>query len=126
VGESVVGRPREYACGVIEWKRVPWTLWAYSIALLLAAISIEVKVHGPVPAKVLFVTVMLAWLYLLLRGVRWVWIVTVGIYVLGFVTDLISGSLKWQGVALSLIGITLLLLPVTQRYFSRHTAAAGA
>jgi hypothetical protein len=111
---------------VIEWKRVPWSLWAYSVALLLAAISIEVKVHGPVPAKVLFVAIMLAWLYFLLRGVRWVWMVTIGIYVLGLVLDLISGSLTWQGVALSLIGITLLLLPVTQRYFSSHTAVAGA
>lgn len=110
---------------MIDWKRVPWPLWAYSVAMLLAAISIEVEAHGPIPAKVLFVAVMLAWLYFLLKGVRWVWIVTIGIYVLGLVPDLISGSLTWQGIALSLIGLMLLLLPVTRRHFSSHTAAVG-
>jgi membrane protein insertase Oxa1/YidC/SpoIIIJ len=110
---------------MIEWKRVPWPLWAYSVAVLLAAILIEVKVHGPVPAKVLFAAVMLAWLYFLLKGVRWVWIVTIGIYVLVLVPDLISGSLTWSGVALSLIGLMLLLLPMTRRYFSTRAAAVG-
>jgi hypothetical protein len=110
---------------VIEWKRVPWPLWIYSASLLFSATLIEVKAHGPIPAKVLFAAVMLTWLYFLLKGVRWVWIVTVGIYALGFVADLISGSLKWQGVALSLIGFVLLLLPVTRRYFARESVAAG-
>jgi hypothetical protein len=91
--------------------------------MLLAAISIEIKVHGPVPAKVLFAAVMLVWLYFLLKGVRWVWMVTIGIYVLGLVPDLISGSATWQGVSLSLIGLMLLLLPVTRRHFSSYTAA---
>lgn len=118
-------RPREYACGVIEWKRVPWSLWVYSIAILLAAILIEAKVHGPVAAKLLFVAIMLAWLYFLLRGVRWIWILTIGIYVLGLVPDLISGSLTWQVGILNLIGLMLLLLPVTRRYFSRQTAAVS-
>jgi hypothetical protein len=105
---------------------MPWPLWVYSVGTLLAAISIEIKVHGPVSARVLFAAVMLAWLYFLLKGVRWVWIVTVGIYVLGLVPDLISGSLMWQGLALGLSGLVLLLLPVTRRHFSRHTAALGA
>jgi hypothetical protein len=121
-----VGRPRgEYACGVIEWKQVPWPLWIYSVAMLLAAISIEVTVHGRVPAKVLFAAVMLGWLYFLLKGVRWVWIITIGICVLGLVPDLISDSLAWDGVALTLIGPMLLLLPVTRRHFSSHTAVMG-
>lgn len=118
--------PREYAFGVIEWKRVPWPLWAYAVAMLLAAMLIEIKAHGPAPAKVLFAAVMLVWLYFLLKGVRWVWMVTIGIYVLGLVPDLISGSLTLQGAVLSLIGLMFLLLPVTRRYFSSHTAAAGA
>lgn len=104
---------------------MPWPLWAYSVAMLLGTISIEVKVHGPVLAKVLFAAIMLVWLYSLLKGVRWVWMVTVAIYVLGFVPDLISGSLTWQGVALSLIGLMLLLLPVTRRHFSSHAVAVG-
>jgi hypothetical protein len=111
---------------MIEWRRVPWPLWAYSVIMFLGVILIEVKAHGPIPAKALYPFVMFAWLYFLLKGVRWVWIVTVGIYVLGLLPYLISGSLKWQGVALSLIGLLLLLTPVTRRYFSRNTAAAGA
>jgi len=110
---------------MIDWKRVPWPLWIYSVAMLLAAVLLEVKVHGPVSARVLFAVIMLMWLYFLLKGVRWVWIVTIGIYVLGVVPDLVSGSLTWQGVVLSLIGLMLLLLPITRRYFSSPTAAVG-
>jgi len=84
------------------------------------------QAHGPITAKVLFAALMLAWLYFLLKGVRWVWIITVGISILGFLPNLIAGSLKWQGLALSLVGLLLLLIPVTRRYFSRSTAAAGA
>lgn len=119
------GYLREYASGMIDWKRVPWPLWVYSVAMLLAASLLEVNVHGPVSARVLFAVIMLMWLYFLLRGVRWVWIVTIGIYALGVVPDLISGSLTWQGVVLSLIGLMLLLLPVTRRYFSSPTVAVG-
>lgn len=111
---------------MIEWKQVPWPLWVYSAATLLGAVLIEVQALGPVSAKMLYPFVMFAWLYFLLKGVRWVWIFTVGIYILGLVPYLISGSLKWQGAALSLIGLLLLLLPVTRRYFSSDTAAAGA
>lgn len=110
---------------MIDWKQVPWPLWIYSVAMLLAAILLEVKVHGPALARVLFAVIMLVWLYFLLKGVRWVWIVTIGIYVLGVVPDLISGSLTWQSVVLSLFGLMLLLLPVTRRYFSSPTAVVG-
>lgn len=82
------------------------------------AIVIEVSVHGPLLAKGLYPLVMVAWLYFLLKGVRWVWIVTVGIEVLGLIPYLISGSLGWQGLAVSLVGPLLLLLPATRRYFS--------
>jgi hypothetical protein len=111
---------------MIEWRRVPWPLWVHSAVTLTGTILVEITAHGPIPAKALFVAVMLAWLYLLFRGVRWVWIVTIGIYVLGLVPELISGSLQWRGVTVSLIGLILLLLPVTRRYFSSHGAVAAA
>lgn len=109
---------------MIEWKRVPWPLWIYSAVTLVTAMSLEFGVHGPVSARLLFAAIMLVWLYFLLKGVRWVWIVTIGIYVLGLV-DLISGSLTWRGAALGLVGLLLLLLPATRRYFSRDAAAVG-
>jgi len=87
---------------------------------------IAIGAHGPIPAKVLFVALMLTWQFFLLKGVRWVWIATVGIDVLGLVPYLISGSLEWRGVALSVISPLLLLLPVTRRYFSSQTAVAIA
>src|SRR6476646_3916026 len=110
---------------MIEWRQVPWSLWAYSAVVFLGAILFEVKAHGQIPAKTLFAVVTLVWLYFLLKGLRWVWIGTVGIYVLSLVRDLISGSLEGQGVAFGLMGLVLLILPVTWRYFSGPTAVAG-
>lgn len=109
---------------MIELRRVPWPLWIYSAVVLLGVVLIEIKTHGPTPAKALYVCIMLAWLYFLLKGVRWVWIGTVGIYALGLISYLISGSLKWQAIALSVVGLLLLLLPATRRYFSRSAAVA--
>jgi hypothetical protein len=111
---------------MIEWRAVPWPLWVYSATIFLGVILIEVQAHGPIPAKALYPFVMLIWLYFLFRGVRWVWVVTIGIYVLGLIPDLISGSLQWQGAVLSLVGLLLLLLPATRRYFSSNTVVAGA
>jgi hypothetical protein len=92
---------------VIEWGKVPWTLWVFAALVIVPTILIEVEIHGQVPAKVLFAFVMFAWLFFLLKGVRWVWILTLGISVLGLIPDLISGSLTWQGVASGLLGIAL-------------------
>ncbi len=111
---------------MIEWRRVPWTLWVLAVLWLVGVILIEVKIHGQVPSKVLFPFVMFAWLFFLLKGVRWVWIVTLGISVLGLLTDLISGSLTLQGVASGLLGIVLLLAPTTRRYFAGEPATASA
>lgn len=101
-------------------------MWVYSAVTLLGAILIEIQAHGPVSVKALYPFVMLAWLYGLFKGVRWVWIATVGVYVLGLISYLIPGSLNWRGLAFSLIGLLLLLLPVTRQYFSKNAAAAGA
>lgn len=110
---------------MLKWREVPWPLWIYSAVMLVGMILIEAEAHGPILAKALYPFVMLAWLYFLLKGVRWIWIVTVGTYVLGLIPYLISGSLKWQGVFLSLIGLMLLLLPATRRYFSRTAVVAS-
>jgi hypothetical protein len=87
---------------------------------------IEVEVHGPIPAKVLYPFVMFVWFFFLLRGVRWVWIATLAATVLGFVPDLIAGALTWQGVMGGTISIGLLALPVTRRYFAGDPVIASA
>lgn len=111
---------------MIEWKRVPWPLWLFSAALLVEAILLEVGVHGPVLPRIIFPFVMFAWLFFLLRGVRWVWIATVGASTLGLVSDLVLGSLDLLGAVWSLLGLLFLLLPITRRYvFSRGAAVGG-
>jgi hypothetical protein len=91
--------------------------------LLLGTTLLEFTTHGPVSAKALLAAFMVVWCYLLIQGIRWVWIGTIGIYVVGFITEMISGSLDWLGAALSLIGFILLILPMTRRYFSGDTVA---
>jgi hypothetical protein len=98
---------------------VPWTLWAFAALTVAGVILLEVQIHGPVPPRVLYPFFMLAWLFFLLKGLRWVWIVTLGVSVLGLVTNLISGSFTWHGVALGVISIGLLLMPSTRRYCTR-------
>lgn len=68
----------------------------------------------------LYPAVVLAWVYFLLRGVRWVWVVTVAVSVLGFAIELVSGSLLRWGSALGVIELSLLLLPASRHYFSEE------
>lgn len=109
---------------MIDWKRVPWPLFIYSAFVLLAVIAVDVEAHGPMPAKVLYVALVIAWLYFLLKGVRWVWIATLAAHVLT-VVHLISGSLTLLGLVGSLVGLTLLLLPAVRRYVFSHTDVIG-
>jgi hypothetical protein len=74
---------------------------------------------------VLFPTLIFAWLYFLLDGVRWVWIVNLAILVLGLVLEVAFAPLDWHD-AVSLIGLVLLLLPVTRQYFSTGSTAPVA
>lgn len=111
---------------MIELRRVPWPLWVYSVVMLLGVIVVEAKAHAPILAMVLYLLVVVAWLYFLLKGVRWIWIVTVGLYVLGLILYLIADSINWEGIATSLIGLLLLLLPATRRYFSSHRTVVSA
>jgi hypothetical protein len=97
----------------------------FAALVLVPVILIEVEVRGPIPVKVLYPFVMLAWLFFLLKGVRWVWIATLAATVLGFVPDLIAGSVTWQGVMGGAISIGLLLLPVTRRYFVSEPVVAS-
>lgn len=110
---------------MIEWGKVPWSLWAFAALTVAGGILIEIQISGQIPSKVLFPFVMFAWLFFLLKGVRWVWIATLGIIVLGFAGDLISGSPTWHGIVLGLINPALLLLPVTRRYFASEPEAAA-
>lgn len=82
--------------------------------------------HGAARGKVISAVVMLAWIYFLLRGQEGVWILTVVFSALGFAVGVMTGSISWYESALALLGLGLLLLPVTRRYFSGESAAVAA
>jgi hypothetical protein len=102
---------------MVEWRRIPPTLWLFSAVALAETVLVEIQADGPVAAKVLFGALMLGWIYLLLHGMRWVWLLTVGISVLGLVSAGTGGSLEWPGLALTLAGLVFLLLPATRYYY---------
>ncbi|HEY2052847.1 MAG TPA: hypothetical protein VGH14_02820 [Solirubrobacterales bacterium] len=109
---------------MIDWKRVPWSLWLFCVTGLAGWAVIEVGARGTIPEKALFTVLMFAWIYYLLRGVQWVWILTVAISVLALVPYAFATPFDWLGVAGSLFGLALLLLPVTRRFFADGTATA--
>jgi hypothetical protein len=111
---------------VIEWRSVPWPLWVFAAAILFATARFEIRVHGPIVVMVLDLAFMLAWLLFLLRGVRWVWLVTIALFVLVLAFELVSGSLQGWRTLLSMIELMLLLLPITRRYYSDHPTSAVA
>lgn len=109
-----------------DLRKVPWPLWVFAALALVPAILIEVEVRGPIAAKVLYPALMFAWLFFLLKGVRWVWIATLAVTALSLVPDLIAGSVTWRGIVESAITIGLLLLPITRRYYASEPAMASA
>ncbi len=102
---------------------MPWTLWFYAVLTVAGVILIEVDVHGQVATKVLFPFFTFAYLYFLFKGLRWLWIATLVVLILGVAADLISG-LEWQIIPKDLVGPVLLLLPVTRRYFASEPKVA--
>jgi hypothetical protein len=110
--------------GMIDWKRVPWSLWLYCATLVAGWVAIEIGTHGPVKGKVLFAALMVAWIYGLLKAVKWVWTLTVVIGVLALVPYAFIAPFDWLGVLVSLVSLALLLLPTTRRYFAEDSLKA--
>ncbi len=112
---------------MIEWGKVPWSLWLFVLASVALSAWFVIRVSGPPVALILFAAIVLAWAVALLSGVRWLWIATVAVAALGFISGLVIGPLTWYGIAGEVIGLCLLLLLPTRRYFANQPpAAAGA
>lgn len=75
---------------------------------------------------IIYVVLTCAWLYFLLRGVRWVWMITVGVGLVGLLFDLITGSGTWLGISSGVVGLLLMLLPATRRHVGARTILARA
>jgi hypothetical protein len=111
---------------VIAWRQVPWTLWAFAVLGLAGLIVVVVRTVGDTPAIPLglYVVLTFAWLYFLLKGVKWVWMITVGVSLVGTLFDLIAGSWTWLTLISGLVSLLLLVLPITCRYVGVRTIFA--
>ena len=75
---------------------MPWTLWVYVAYTLATSALVENRTAGPLVPKVGFAIVILGWLFFLVKGLRWLWFVTLAVGILGFVADLITGPVRWK------------------------------
>jgi hypothetical protein len=115
---------------VITWGRVPWTLWLWAVGILASSVVFVVVVHhhsgwDHIVTVIMTLAILSLWPYFMFRGVRWLWIATVGFDALVLVIDLATGSGTWYGDLGGLVQLGLLLLPVTRRFFSSDSAATA-
>jgi hypothetical protein len=103
---------------VIDWRQVPWSLWAFEGVLLANLVVIEATVSAPVGPLVFAPFLILLWAYAMLRGIRWLWFCTLAIYVVT-IPEIVLGSVSWAGSGLTILGLVFLLLPATRHYFAR-------
>lgn len=107
---------QERLVDVIEWQRVPLSLWAVCALLLIEALAIAFTASAPMVLVVVTIPVALVWCFFLLRGVRLLWFATLLVSVLAILGALL-GSVSWH-IGLTCMGLLLLLLPSTRIYFS--------
>jgi hypothetical protein len=99
-----------------EWRKVPLPLWALEVVLLASLVVIDVTVTSSFVLLVFGWVVVLGWAYLLLTGIRWLWFVSVALFILT-IPGIVDGSVDWVQSVLTIIGLGLLLLPTTRGYF---------
>jgi hypothetical protein len=110
---------------VTEWRRVPWPLGLYILWTFGLSGWLVFHVSGPIAAQMLFSALVLMWAFFMLKGVRWLWIATVAVSALSFVSGLITDSQTWYGIVGGAISVSLLLLPATRRYFAVELTSPG-
>jgi hypothetical protein len=98
------------------WTRAPLSLRAYAVLTIgWSVVSIALT---PSLVPLVFLPVNLVWTYFLLRGVEWLWIVTIVLAVFALVTSPLI-EFRWYLVVVELAQLVLLLLPETRRFFRR-------
>lgn len=111
---------------MINWRRVPWSLWAF-VGLTTGSAAVQVvTVSAPVAPTIFFVVFILVWNVFLLRALRWLWLATVVLSVGVTGAAIIIGSGSWYGDTISLVELGLLVVPATRRFFSVEQSAATA
>lgn len=102
---------------MINWQRVPWSLWAFVLLTTVDSVARVLTVSSPVAPSIFFVAFVVVWNYLLLRALRWLWIGTILIFACFIGIDLFTGTATWLGDMLGLVELGLLLVPPTRRFF---------
>lgn len=72
---------------------------------------------GPIGPLIFVAAFILAWNYLLLRALRWLWVGTIVVLACFTVIDLLTGTSTWYGNVLGLVELGLLLAPSTRWFF---------
>lgn len=113
---------------MIAWRQVPWTLWAFAVLTVAGLLVVLARASGdaPVTALIVYVVLTAAWLFFLLKGVRWVWMATVAVGLVGLFFDLITSFGTWLGISSGVVGLSLMLLSPTRRYVGARTIFARA
>lgn len=102
---------------VIDWRAVPWSLWVFVGILLVNVVIIDATSSAPAGPLVFAPFFTLAWVYSLLRGFRWVWLLTLALGLLT-IPGIVLGSVDWKGTVFTIADLLLLLLPITREYFA--------
>lgn len=108
------------------WEEAPFSMRAYAV------LSVAWQVVGLSVSPKPFLTAVfglfgLVILYFLLRGLRWLWFVTIGVVVLGLLTDpFVYPGIHWWTYPLNVVALVLLLLPDSRRHFARPAPAPAS
>lgn len=110
-----------------EWSKAPLALRAYVVLSVVEPLVIAIVANAPVAPRVFTVGLAVVVAFFLLKGVRWLWILIVALTVFGLLADpFIFSKTTWYGTLSGVLGLVLLLLPETRRYFVRDASPAGA
>jgi len=107
-----------------SWGRAPWSLRAYVVIALASSVVTAVTASAPVPSRVFSVSFTGVVCFFLLRGVRWLWVLAIVFILLGLAANITGGDAKWYGVVIGVVGLVLLLLPDTRRFFRNEDSWA--
>lgn len=111
---------------MIEWGKVPWSLWLYVAISIGQIVVVAFTASMHTAPLVFFIVFIVAWDFFLLRSVRWLWIGTVALGALILAIDLVTGTGTWHGDLIGTIDLGLLLLPATRRFFAASETAPAA
>jgi hypothetical protein len=107
------------------WSRSPVALRAYLVLNLLWPVADAVAGVGYLYVHLGFIVINAVIFYFMLKGVRWLWWLSVVGGALGLLSVATGGTAWYFGVGY-VVALALLLLPETRQYFFGREAVATA